>query len=725
VAYVSPGASRLLGRRSRKGARLVLRDTVDERWRATFDERWAALLAGRPVPDFEYSIVTPSGEARWLRQHAVVAKDRSGTPTSFQVVLRDITGQRNAEEALRASEERFRVAFRTLPEAVNLNRLADGCFVDINDGFTSLTGFTRREVIGRTSADVGIWRDLRDRERLAAALRSSGRVTDMEAEFRGKDGRIRLGAMSARLLSIAGEAHILSITRDITDRREADERLRRSQAQLQAVLCDASLVLWAVDAEGVFTLSEGHGLASLGLSPGELVGQSVFDFYRGNPDIVRDVRRALQGEPAVVVHEVGSMAFETRLTPALDPAGGRSGVIGVSVDISNRRRAEESLHQQALIFDNLTEAVVVADMGFRLIEWNAGAEKLFGHSRDEALGRDFLMFAAPSSADGGEHRLLDVRAALEREPRWSGELPFVAKGRAGGTVELTIVPLNDSRGSQVGWLAVGRDTTERRQLERQFLQAQKMEAVGRLAGGVAHDFNNLLTAIQGNVALATADLAEAARDPSRLLSVQQFLDDTGRAVQRAASLTRRLLSFSRKQVVRRERLDLNVAVEDARQMLQRLIGEDVELQTDLSPGLGATRADPVQIGQVIVNLAVNARDAMPRGGRLLLETRNVDIDSAVSRGGPGLIPGRYVLLAVADTGLGMDRGVRSHLFEPFFTTKEPGRGTGLGLATVYGIVRDAGGTILVESEPGSGARFEIYLPRLDAQADEGERGPVE
>ena len=272
---------------------------------------------------------------------------------------------------------------------------------------------------------------------------------------------------------------------------------------------------------------------------------------------------------------------------------------------------------------------------------------------------------------------------------------------------------------------VFRDLTARRHLEEQVSHAEKMEAVGRLAGGVAHDFNNVLTAIQGNLAMATADLGDAPRDPSRLLSVRQLLDDTGRAVQRAASLTRQLLFFSRKQGVRRQVLDLNAIVEDARRMLHRLIGEDIELQTDLSPRIGRVLADPTQVGQIIVNLAVNARDAMPRGGRLVLETRNVDIDSAVSRGGPGLIPGRYVLLAVADTGVGMDESVRSRLFEPFFTTKEPGRGTGLGLATVYGIVREAGGVVLVESEPGNGARFEIYLPRLDAEGDETARLPAE
>jgi len=249
------------------------------------------------------------------------------------------------------------------------------------------------------------------------------------------------------------------------------------------------------------------------------------------------------------------------------------------------------------------------------------------------------------------------------------------------------------------------DITDRRRLEEQLLQSQKMEAIGRLAGGVAHDFNNLLTAIIGYADL----LARRVQGTPRLEhNVAEILE----AAERAAGLTRQLLAFSRKQVLQPRVLSLNATVSEMENMLRRLIGEDIQLLTRLDAGLGQVRADPTQIEQVILNLAVNARDAMPRGGTLTVETGNADLEE-----------GRFVMLAVSDTGVGMDAETRSRVFEPFFTTKEPGKGTGLGLAMVYGIVAQSGGTIRVSSEPGQGTTFRVRLPRVDEEvAVEGPRG---
>jgi PAS domain S-box-containing protein len=254
------------------------------------------------------------------------------------------------------------------------------------------------------------------------------------------------------------------------------------------------------------------------------------------------------------------------------------------------------------------------------------------------------------------------------------------------------------------------DVTELKRLEEQFRQAQKMEAVGRLAGGVAHDFNNLLTVINGYAALLLQDLGEGA---PQARAAGAILD----ASEHAAALTRQLLTFARKQLIAPRALDLNAAVADAQGMLRRLIGDDIVLAQDLQPGLGHVRADPTQVQQVILNLAVNARDAMPRGGQLSFATRHVE-------SGAGGRAGRYVLLAVADTGCGMTEEVKAHLFEPFFTTKGPGKGTGLGLSTVYGIIQQAGGHIEVESHPGLGTTFRVYLPRAEEPTPEaGPAGP--
>jgi two-component system, cell cycle sensor histidine kinase and response regulator CckA len=260
-------------------------------------------------------------------------------------------------------------------------------------------------------------------------------------------------------------------------------------------------------------------------------------------------------------------------------------------------------------------------------------------------------------------------------------------------------------------LVIAEDITERMRLEEQLLRSQKLEAVGRLAGGVAHDFNNLLTGILGYADLLHRGLADD--DPRR-----RDAEEVKRAAERAADLTRQLLAFSRRQVLEPRVLDLNEVVEDMQRMLRRLIGEDIELVTAVEPDLGRVEADPGQLEQVIANLVVNARDAMPNGGRLVIQTANAEVDETFTSGrAGGMQPGPYVVLEVSDSGAGMDAETQAHAFEPFFTTKEVGKGTGLGLATVYGIVKQSGGFIWVYSEPGEGTTFKIYLPQVEKPVD--------
>jgi signal transduction histidine kinase/CheY-like chemotaxis protein len=274
----------------------------------------------------------------------------------------------------------------------------------------------------------------------------------------------------------------------------------------------------------------------------------------------------------------------------------------------------------------------------------------------------------------------------------------------------SITPVKQPGGGEIShFIAIKRDLTEEKQLQAQFLQAQKMEIVGRLAGGIAHDFNNLLTVINGTAEFGVTALKES--DPLRgdFLQIQQ-------AGTRAATLTRQLLAFSRRQIMTLDVLNLKTIIDEMQGMLQRLIGEDIDLVVAPGKDVGNVRADAGQIEQVVLNLAVNARDAMPRGGRLTIEMQNVDLDDTYAVLHPGVKPGPHVMLAVSDSGTGMDAATRARIFEPFFTTKGPGKGTGLGLATVYGIVNQSGGSIRVYSEPGCGTTFKIYLPRIDEAA---------
>jgi signal transduction histidine kinase/ActR/RegA family two-component response regulator len=299
---------------------------------------------------------------------------------------------------------------------------------------------------------------------------------------------------------------------------------------------------------------------------------------------------------------------------------------------------------------------------------------------------------------------------LEREFHPHYQNPIITKAGAERMIAWHNTVLRDEGGRPTGTLSIGEDVTEHLRLEEQYRQAQKMEAVGRLAGGIAHDFNNLLTAILGFSELTMARLAKD--DPTR-----GELQEVLKAGHRAAALTRQMLAFSRRQVMQPRLIDLNERVTDLLKMLKRLIGEDVELVPRLAPGLGLVMADPGQIEQVVMNLAVNSRDAMPEGGQLILETRDVEPGDELFKGYAASAPGRFVMLAVIDTGTAMSDEVKTHLFEPFFTTKEVGKGTGLGLATVYGIVKQSGGHITVESEKGKGTAFRIYLPRADGERE--------
>jgi PAS domain S-box-containing protein len=278
-----------------------------------------------------------------------------------------------------------------------------------------------------------------------------------------------------------------------------------------------------------------------------------------------------------------------------------------------------------------------------------------------------------------------------------------------GSYACHVEPLRDAGGGVQGAICMALDVTDRKQLEEQFRQAQKMEAVGRLAGGIAHDFNNLLMVIQGY-----ADLLADRLPPGE--SLHRNAEQIQTAAQRAAALTQQLLAFSRKQILAPKVLNVHSVVADMEKMLQRLIGEDIELETSTKPDLWLVKADRSQIEQVVMNLAVNARDAMPTGGRLMIETSNVEFDVSVSHSPAVVAPGKYVMLAVTDTGCGMDAKTQAHIFEPFFTTKEKGKGTGLGLATVYGVVKQSGGYVWVYSEPDHGTTFKVYLPRIDEDA---------
>jgi two-component system, cell cycle sensor histidine kinase and response regulator CckA len=499
---------------------------------------------------------------------------------------------------------------------------------------------------------------------------------------------------------------------------ESSRELQKNLSLLQGITEGTTDSVFVKDMQGRYLMINSAGANLLGRRVEEVIGKDDTELF--TPETGREImaadRKVVESGKTQTYEELGISAGVARTYlstkgPHRDSHGEIMGLLGICRDITDRKRAEQEFRQSQqklrIHFEHTPLAVVEWDTQLRITEWSPSAERVFGYSRQEAIGRDAGFLVAPA-----------LRAHVERMGR---EL-LAQKGgtrstndnltKDGRTIscEWYNTALVDESGQVLGVASLVQDVTERVALEERLRQSQKMEAVGRLAGGVAHDFNNLLTVIMGYSQILTDGLPAASRLKDATVQIRSAAD-------RAAGITRQLLAFSRKQVLLPRVIDLNEIMLNLDTMLRRLIGEDIEVLTVPGRDLGAVKADPGQIEQVIMNLALNSRDAMPSGGKLTLETENMQLDESYAREHEPVRPGRYVMLAVSDTGMGMSPDTRAHIFEPFFTTKEVGKGTGLGLSMVYGIVKQSGGYIWVYSEPDQGTTLKIYLPRVDQPAE--------
>ena len=524
-----------------------------------------------------------------------------------------------------------------------------------------------------------------------------------------------------------------------------------------ALLDSAPDAMLVTDEHGAILLTNSQTEKLFGYSREELIGQPVEKLmpprfreahtkHRAQFFSTPRLRRCLHGG----LYGLRSDGSEFPAEISLNPIATEGGVLVTSSirDISDRKRAEQELHRA---YDELDQRVLQrtaelekataelrarislhegtenelrqSEERFRLlvegvndyaifmlnpeglvVSWNAGAERIYGFTAEEVIGNDLSRFHSfeDPQAETPQYALEQATAA----GRFDEEGWRVRKDGQRFRASSMTTALRDERGELWGFSRITRDVTERRELEHRLRHAQKLEAIGRLAGGVAHEFNNSATAILGYSSL----VIDKAQDNQQL---RHYAEEIHKAGLRAASVTRQLLAFSRQQILQPAMLSLNEVVTDIEKMIGGLIGENIRLLTTLDPYLGVVKADSGEMEQVIINLALNARDAMPDGGTLLIETSNVEADHAFAAENPDMAPGPHVRLRVSDTGIGLDKQTAAHIFEPFFTTKPVGQGTGLGLSTVYGTVKRAGGGILVFSEPGRGATFEIYLPRLE------------
>jgi|HubBroStandDraft_1064217.scaffolds.fasta_scaffold00132_24 PAS domain S-box-containing protein len=540
-----------------------------------------------------------------------------------------------------------------------------------------------------------------------------------EIEFLGQGGSTHHYQVNAHRVELGGKRYIVAVGIDISERKKTEEELRLSEARFSSAFEYAPIGIALVTPDGSFIKVNGTLCELLGYTPEELQTKNFRDVT--HPD---DVDASLKSARQALASEARSYQMQKRYTHksgrvvwawlstflVRDSKGGPLYFISQIQDITERKRAEDDLRDAeerfAKAFQSSPEMCAITTLREpRFIEANDTFLRVMGYERSEVIGRtvaELRIWPDPEERAAVIKKVLEGPAAREEDVRFRTKSGRILQVR----MSAEVIHLQN----EPCLLGLARDVTEQNLLEEQFRQAQKMEAVGRLAGGIAHDFNNLLGVIIGYSELVSSGLPTDSVLHKRVEAIKQ-------AGQRAAALTTQLLAFSRKQALQPRVVNLNSVVTETEKLLRPLLGEDIERTVVLDSKLGQVKADAGQIVQVIMNLAVNARDAMPNGGKLIIETANISVQEETLCEGIPVQPGFYVMLAVGDTGTGMDDETKARIFEPFYTTKPAGKGTGLGLATVYSIVDQNGGCIFVETSVGKGTMFKIYLPRIDEVAD--------
>jgi len=778
---------------------------------------------------------------RWLFVSAVRILWR-GQPATLNFAT-DITARKQAEQALRESEEQLSKMFNASPVAISLTTIREGRYLNANDEFLKMLGLSREEVIGHTVFEFDTWVTPEKRDAIIDQLKQHGTVRNAELEFRSRSGQIRQVLWSVEEMVLGGESCLLGLALDITERKQDEEALRLSQEKFKDLFENAPVGFHEINTEGRLARINKTELEMLGYSAEELTGQFAWQisaeeeatrqvvlaklagapapmtlerkFRRkdgtifpvlitdrilkrtdgtiiGTRTAIQDITERKQAEDALRESEqkfskifhaspiaillstikegrfldaneeclrmlgrtreevIGHTVFE--FNAWVDPEkraaiisklkehgpihnlemefrsrsgqichalgsveelviGGESCLLGLGLDITERKQAEIANARLVTSVEQVADAVVITDTKGTILYVNPAFEKTTGYTRQETLGQN-SRFLKSGRQDAGFYR--QMWETLDRGGTWSGH--FINKRKDGTEFEedATISPIRDKQGTIINYVAVKHDVTHELQLEAQFRQAQKMEAIGQLAGGIAHDFNNILTAMFGYGYLLQQDLA---KNPSGLENISEIL----KAAKRAQDLVQQILTFSRQRENKRQVIQLKTIIEEAMKFLRASLPANIKIEMNLADDPPRVLADPTQIYQVAINLATNALHAMEdRPGRLAVSLDSFLPDPAFIQTHPKFQSAPYVRLTVADTGLGMDAKTLEHIFEPFFTTKPVGKGTGLGLAVVHGVVQSHNGIIRVESQPGRGTTFSIYFP---AHADDaGEAG---
>ncbi|MBI3669253.1 MAG: PAS domain S-box protein [Acidobacteria bacterium] len=729
---------------------------VDPRSRAEFKR---LMEKEGVVEGFEYQVYRKDGNKLWLSENARAVRDSNGTILYYEGTVEEITARKRAEDERQVMFEITHGLNVTanLDELLHLIHLslrkvlyAENCFVALYDRATCMfhfpffvdqfdtapppmkVGRSCTAYVYRTGRPMLIPQRLFDQlveqgevelvgtpspTWLGVPLRTPSETIGVLVLQHYEDERAYTERDLEFLASVGGQIALA------IERKKAEAALRASENRLRAIISTEPECVKLVTPDGTLLEINPAGLAMCEADhPSEVIGKSVHELvcpeYREK--FRQFIEQVCRGHKESMEFEFSGLKgtrrwMETYAVLLPNESDASPLVLAVTRDITERQRAEEALRRSEANYRSLVQGapygIYRVNAEGRLLDVNPALVEMLGYAAEAELLA--VNFDTDVHRDPGERS----RIIHSHPERIEGiEVGWKRKDGTAITVRLSGRPVRDADGAAACYEMIAENVTEQRLLEHQLRQAQKMEAVGRLAGGVAHDFNNLLMVIKGHTELL---LDRVRTDDWHYRKIEQI----EKAADRAVGLTRQLLAFSRMQVLQPKVIDLNAVVAEMGKLLPRLIGEDIELAFLTDPTLGRVKADPGQMEQVILNLAVNARDAMPRGGKFIIETSNVDLDEAYARRHPPLVAGSYVMLAVTDNGIGMDAETQVHIFEPFFTTKDKGKGTGLGLATVYGVVKQSGGYIWLYSEPGRGTTFKIYLPRVEELVEAGRPAP--
>ena len=662
-------------------------------------------------------------------------RDAAGQLIGFGKITRDITDQSEAARKLKASEDKFQSFVDTI-----LNTVVDGLImIDkggqiqfFNPACERLFGYTAAEVIGQ---NVKMLMPTPFHEEHDGYLENYHRTGERKIIGIGREvvGRRKDGTTFPMDLSVGetnqeGESIFVGIIHDVTERKHSEQAMREAAERLLAVVDTAVDGVILIDARGSVQMFNPACERLFGYGAAEVIGQNVKmlmpePFHTEHDGYLENYHRTGERKIIGIGREVigrrkDGSTFPMDLSVGEAKQEGKSVFVGIIHDISERKQTEQAMREAAArlraVVDTAVDGVILINSLGWIQMFNPACERLFGYSAEEVIGENVKMLMPAPFHTEHDGYLANYHRTGERKIIGIGR-EVVGLRRDGSTFAMDLSVGEAKQDGEAIFVGVIHDLTERKRTEEQLVQAQKMEAVGQLSGGIAHDFNNLLTVILGNADLLSDSLK--ARPDLRQLS-----DTIQVAGERGAELTQRLLAFSRRQTLQPVVIDCNRQIEGMQILLRRTLREDVEIQTSLDPELLSAFADPAQLESAILNLALNAQDAMPEGGRITITTANALLGSGYQAEHPEVKPGDYVVVAVTDNGEGMPPEVRERVFEPFFTTKEVGKGTGLGLSMVYGFIKQSNGHVSLYSEPGLGTTVRLYLP-VAPSADRGAAAP--